>query len=299
MAFFRVGLELKAPLGTPLHSGTLFGHLCWAYRWLKGESSLMKRLERLDSGHPFLISDGFPEGCVPRPVLAPAKGGAEDKRLRRGGWLRLQRFLEIRTRVSHAALNEVSEDLEAAEQGGPVRVAHNTIDRHTGTTPEEGGLYFADEWWPGTAGSRWDVYVSGEMSREELGELFGFMGEHGYGRDASTGRGRFAADVGPAPEGLFEAVGNRRMSLSHGTLTANMKDPRYRLEVHCGKLGSLFASGGPVFKKPLTLLRPGATFQPDGGGPFGELIREACPGRPEIWHNAWHLTVAYSEGAED
>ena len=33
----RVRLELTAPIGTPLASGTLFGHLCWAWRERHGE----------------------------------------------------------------------------------------------------------------------------------------------------------------------------------------------------------------------------------------------------------------------
>lgn len=303
MNYYRVRIELEGPLGTPLHSGTLFGHLCWARRYLDGEEALARWLASLEEGEPFLISSGLPAGLLPRPMLAPVRGRVEEKQIRKRGFLPLSEFLALRSRLSAAAL---AEKLCDAPAGGRFdhRLAHNTIDRRLGTTPEEGGLYFVDEFWPRGApdvDARWDVYVGASLSAGELAELFRRVGRLGYGRDATIGRGRFRAAVEAAPEGLFEAGGRRRMSLSHGSLTPNMARPRYRLEPHFGKLGPVAAAqaGANPFKYPLVLLRPGATFEPADSGPFGELLREVHPSAGFVRHNAWHLAIPYDEPEED
>jgi CRISPR-associated protein Csm4 len=302
MPEYRIEIRLEGPVATPLHSGTLFGHLCWALR-NDSEATLEAWLSGLEES-PFLISDAFPCGWLPAPLLAPARrekpAGFEHmqkaKKLRKAGWLRVQDFLEIRGALSRRALEE---RMGAGQPTPPtvVRTARNSINRLTGTTPDSGGLFFVDEMWP-NADERREIWVSASESAEWLEARFREIGTLGYGADASVGRGRFTVRVEPAPADLFHAPGNRCVSLSHGSLTANMGEPRYRLHTHFGKLGSIYASGGDPFKRPLVLLRPGATFRPEDGGPFGELLHRVHSRRPEVCHNAWHLVAPFTEKQE-
>ncbi len=315
MARYKVQLKLESPLATPLHSGTLFGHLCWAVREGDGEEALEKWLGSLAES-PFLVSAGFPAGWLPRPLLAPGRHAVEpigndgelkqaerDKALRKAAWIHVEDFLAVRDALDESKLlarigTRRDGDGKPEQPRLPAvhRVAHNTIDRLKGTTPEAGGLFYADEWWPEPGVSdRWDVYVECAMDRDRLAQLFNRVGEHGYGKDASTGRGRFTVEVGDPPPGLFDASGNRRLSLSHGSLSANMRAARYKTETLYGKTGPFFAAAEAPFKRPITLLKPGATFEPAGGGPFGELLRGVHPFREEVAHNAWHLSVPYTE----
>jgi len=299
MPEYRVEIRLEGPIATPLHSGTLFGHLCWALR-NDSEDALEAWLRRLEES-PFLISDAFPCGWLPAPLLAPTRRARpatlqqmeEAKKLRKASWLRVEDFLEIRGALSRPVLEN---RLAAGKPPSPeiVRTARNTINRLTGTTPESGGLFFVDEMWPANGECR-EIWVSTAESAEWLAARFQEIGTLGYGADAGIGRGRFTVRVGPAPAALFQAPGNRCMSLSHGSLTANMGEPRYRIHTHFGKLGSMYATGGDPFKYPLVLLRPGATFRPENGGPFGALLRPVHRHRPEICHNAWHLVVPFTE----
>jgi CRISPR-associated protein Csm4 len=90
------------------------------------------------------------------------------------------------------------------------------------------------------------------------------------------------------------------MSLSHGVLTGNMKDPRYRAHTHYGKLGGHFATGSfSPFKYPILMMRPGATFAPDGGGPFGELLDGVHHDKllSALRQHALHLPVYFTEVA--
>ncbi len=307
MHHYRVRLALESPLATPLHSGTLFGHLCWAWRELEGEHSLAAWLDGLGE-KPFLISDGFPAGWLPRPLLAPGPRQAipADARERReflrkikarkqARWIRRDDFLKVRAAVSPAALDERAADAPSLEQ---VSLPHNRIDRRTAQTLEEGGLYYVQERWPRGENAFFDVYIGADLAAERLKRLFEHVGMTGYGRDATWGRGRFRVTAVEEEHELFAFTGNRRMSLSHGSLTPNMLDPLYRAETHLGRLGNWLARCEQPFKFPLLLLQPGATFRPDGDGPFGELLDNVHPSPPDglrIRHNAWHLTVGYRE----
>ena len=330
MPAYRIRLRLCGPLATPLHSGTLFGHLCWAKRLRESEAALVAWLVGLPES-PLLLSDALPHGQLPRPLLQPgdrpesAVGESrldflqrlqQDKKLNKTAFISVTDFLELRTGLSESNLltrlrqrTMVQEKAEPNKQTKSiqrshllslaVRQAHNTIDRFTGTTPETGGLYFMDEEWRRDTAAEMDVYAIGEISREELQKLIDMVGQFGFGRDANLGRGRFSAVVEPADPHLFiHDDGNRRLSLSHGVLTTNMAVPFYKLHTHYGKLGGLYAGGErSPFKYPLLLTRPGATFSPADDGPFGALLTGVHPDHPEIRQNAWHLSLPFTAAA--
>jgi len=314
MADYLVRLTLNAPLGSPLHSGTLFGHLCWALRYQDSEAALNDWLLELPEA-PFLLSDGLPAGWLPRPLLAPPPrfsqqpGEARDefrekleqaKKLRKRGWIRVTDFLALRDGLTETRLAARLDPKTSPPTPRRVRIAHNTIDRHTGTTPDSGGLYFMGEDWFADDARERDVYVRTTLPRERVAGLFSLVGELGFGRDATLGRGQFQASLTEPPSGLFDFEGNRCLSLSHGSRSANMAAPRYKLHTHYGKVGGLYAGGVmSPFKRPLLLCRPGATFAPADGGPFGELLAGVHPHDSSIRHNAWHLTVPFSEAADE
>lgn len=140
------------------------------------------------------------------------------------------------------------------------------------------------------------MYLRWGAEAAQLRSLFHYVGAQGYGQDAGIGRGPFKAEVQEATSsGLLDGAGNRHMSLSHGSLSESMATPRYRVETHYGKTGAIFTASEPPFKRPLVLLRPGATFAPRGDGPSGALPRDVHPFRPEIVHNVWRRSVPYTE----
>lgn len=307
---YLVRIWLTSPLATPMHSGTLFGHLCWSWRYLHGEDSLARWLDGMTE-NPLLLSDALPRGCLPRPLLKPALRDrpmpeselAEFKLLKKRPWISRDSFLKYRSRLDDntllLALRE-DEQKEAAlarqERLVEARLPHNTIHRHTGRTPESGGLYFTDEWWPPGARLEREIFVESSLEPRVLRELFELTGKWGFGKDASTGRGRFDVEsVEPAPADLFDFTGNRFLTLSHGSVSGNMRDCRYRLHVHYGRSGSLYSIGAKPFKYPMTLIEPGATFTPCGGGPYGALLEDVHSAYPKVRHSAWHLVVPYVE----
>lgn len=310
MPHWQVRLNLHGALATPLHSGTLFGHLCWAYREVHSDEALSAWLATLPSA-PFLISDAFPSGFVPKPILRASTRLADPsqaKQLKRLRYIPLSMFQELRSGISEGRLAAKASDTKAAEDMTfEQRVPHNRIDRHTGTTPQSGGLFFTNEFWPSSSeeaqqssekvGDPWEFYVSTDLSATEVDKLFAHVGNGGFGKDAALGRGRFHVKVEEAPKELFEGSGNRWMTLSHGSLTPNMGEPRYRLHTHYGKLGPALANHRSPFKYPITVLEPGSTFSAGSEGPYGEMLMNMHPDEDlqHIVHNAWHLVLPFSE----
>ena len=302
---YRIRIDLRAALGTPFHSGTLFGHLCWAYLDLRGEDALATWLAEMENQRrpPFLLSDAFPASFLARPLTRPKLPGpdlpleqaAREKRKRKARLVRRDDFLRVRTGADADAWGEAAVDARPPELAS-VRHAHNVIDRIRGTTPETAGIWFIDDEWCKEDGTRFDVYVECDHGSALLHELFDYVGDSGYGRDSTYGRGFFVVEGIEEERELGAFQGNRLISLSHGCLTANMKAPRYRRETHFGKLGiRMNARTGRPWKKPILLMQPGATFAPADGGPFGNLLSGVHPDLPEICFNAWHLAIPYRE----
>jgi CRISPR-associated protein Csm4 len=315
MALFRVTIRLEAPLGTPLTSGTLFGQLCWLKREARGKTALEDWL--VDEPSLWALSDGFPSGYLPRPLVRPAPPSEDPKLADRRKILKKREFvtrggfLEIRRAISEDAL---APNLVAIADRR-ARFAHNTIDRRTGSTPETSGLHFLDEDWGHSpppeerreglpegvveAGAERDVYVDAPHgAKHEAEDLFGALGETGYGRDATLGRGRWSVISVKEDRELAAGPKGRLLSLSHGS-AAGLAKLRCRLVAHYGKAGPAVAVQGGVspFKKPLLLAAPGATFSGEAGRRYGALLRNVHPDRPEIVHNAFHVAVPFAQAA--
>jgi CRISPR-associated protein Csm4 len=315
VTLFHVCLRLQSPLGTPLHSGTLFGQLCWTRREYDGEAALDAWLA--DEEQVWALSDGVPAGLLPRPVVTPAPPSEEPKvaddrkKRKKRGYIRREAFVRIRGGVSEKTLGP---HLVAVADRSATFV-HNTIDRRTGSTPETGGLYFLKEDWSFSppdpdraerlpdgqveAGDRRDIYIEApKQDTDDIRRLLSALGENGYGRDASLGRGRWTVESVTEDKELANGPNGRLLSLSHGSAEPDMDDLRCRLATHYGKAGPEVAVGGGAspFKKPLLLTQPGATFKGVAGRRYGALIRGVHPDRPEIIHNAFHVAIPFAEG---
>jgi CRISPR-associated protein Csm4 len=307
MIHYRITVTPLGPRETELVSGTVWGQLAWAVRYLDGEAAFAVWLDG-QARDPWLVSSRMPEGMLPNPLLAPAPEGPgiadldEADRLkayRKAEFIDERVFLKLRDRMGAPALaRAVAERLAGPGDGAHALMsAHNRISRSTGRTPEEGGLFFHDIIVdPPERRSQLFMRTSSPC-REKIEALFGFIGSNGFGANASTGCGHMKFEI-EEEKRLFTGNGNRAVSLSHGTLTPGMGAPRYRQHVHHGKLGGHFASGAfSPFKYPILMVRPGATFTPAGEGPFGELLSGVHhdPELAGIRHHALHLPLLYTE----
>ncbi|MGC9455732.1 MAG: type III-A CRISPR-associated RAMP protein Csm4 [Phycisphaerae bacterium] len=307
MRQYRLQLTLDGPLGTPLTGDTLFGHLCWGMVYNEGSAALGEFLEQMRSNQPpLVISDPLPEGFLPNPVLPASDaqeyermeviaGSQEDvvsahdrlKRIRKQRWLPEKVLSECIDDLSASGLVSAAMEADLAQAPSPAGmkeavVAHNTLNRLTQHTVEEGGLFQLREWFP--AGQvNFTVYILSTLEPGRIRDIFEQGLASGYGRDASTGKGKLI--VGKLDESSWPAAEEPNAGLALGVFAPAEDDPTqgwWRSEVRLGKLGGAWAGEDPPFKFPLTLLTAGSLLGPLRKPYFGRVVDGVHPTRQEV-----------------
>jgi CRISPR-associated protein Csm4 len=313
MIYYRITLTPLGPISgaisEPWASGTIWGHIAWAIRYTEGEKSLQKWIQQQES-EPWLFSSQMPEGMLPKPFLKPMYRKAEKydietlklfKDAKKSVYIREETFLCMRDVMSELALmkSHKSESFEKDINFKSEHLFHNQINRRTGRTPETGGLFVENFKFPQEK-TRFQLFMfANESCQDRLEILFKFIGTSGFGANASTGKGAFQFEISEETR-LFKASGSRAMSLSHGIITTNMENPRYKQHTHYGKLGGHYAAGMySPFKYPILMAKPGATFTPTGKPLYGELLGDIHHDKSLnfIKHHAFHLPVFFTEAA--
>jgi CRISPR-associated protein Csm4 len=261
MNILKFTLRPLSAFATPLAGDTLFGQLGWAARERFGEGRLSELLDGYVDGRPFLVvSDGFPSGLLPRPTAPDFALGLTTIDPARRKQARTYRWLPAGSACQPIArwMNE----LTASEETRPLVLTQNTINRYTGTTGE--GQFAprqVDRSFFG-AEARIDVYalIDERLSADTLRQLLLDVGNHGYGRDATTGRGKFEVEPG------VEAALPQRASHHWLTLAPCQPNPDELVAEGCyyapltrfGRHGNIAAVTAQPFKRPLLMIATGA-----------------------------------------
>lgn len=272
MQTYRLTLRPLSALGTPLAGDTLLGQLCWTLRHQLGNDALTALLQGYTQGQPFaVVSDAMPSGHLPLPSLPSGmwqtSAGSDRKVLKKKRWLPLS---SLREQLSNWQQNAVSDaDLgQSIVQAQP----HNTINRQTGTT---GTGMFA----PYTMGQTWlapgsllDVVIVLDEARLSAGQLQAalvYIGQHGYGRDASIGLGKFelAGEVVPITwDTPAQPAANAWLTLGPSAPQGQGFCPvrsHWHSVTRFGRHGDVAVQSGQPFKRPVLLAKAGSVFWPE------------------------------------
>ncbi|MDN3515854.1 MAG: hypothetical protein NG747_15875 [Candidatus Brocadia sp.] len=289
MAKYKLIITPCAPFQTPLHSDTLFGHICWALRYLKGENEFLKFLKTFDDKNaPLILSSGFPKGFLPMPVLRPLSIVEENElweAYKKGGQTRLDFTMEMKIfkKLSYIEITAIEmlknnlsyyhlytkhlygeillekKDILKTEQ---VEVWHNSKNRLTDRVSE--GKLFAKEDTFYKDDMELCVYVEDTyFGMNGVSEIFDFISRSGYGADKSVGRGSFNYTLVEGWELPESDNPNGFMTLSHyHPKHGDFHDGFYDISTKFGKIGGHWAAGidGGPFKMPVLMLNPGAIF---------------------------------------
>ena len=274
MAFvlYRATLALATPLGTPLAGDTLFGQCCWALREAKGEAELTRRLEGYTRDEPWLIvSDGFPDGHLPKPTLPqyfePPRDPKARKDAKRKRWIPA-----IHANATLPVLLASAVDDAAAYGKAPLTSvqAHNTINRLTGTTGAGAFAPYTTSHMSHAPGQRINVYLVIDEERlpsAEAGQLLIAIGAAGFGRDANIGLGKFSLEDIQASSITAPAIANAFWTLAPCAPQGQGFDRErsyWRALTRFGRHGNAHALAGNPFKTPVLMATTGAVFTPAG-----------------------------------
>jgi CRISPR-associated protein Csm4 len=271
MQTLRYTLRPLSAFGTPLAGDTLFGQLCWTLRHQLGNTRLNELLDGYTTGHPFaVVSDAMPAGHVPLPSVPSSAWSTSEldrKVLKKRRWL------------PTTALNssfgtwqaQAQTDADVATQTERAQ-SHNTINRQTGTTGEGQFAPYAmpQIWFHPAMRFGFDVYVvldDARLSPAEFTTALDYIGQTGFGRDASIGLGKFEREGEPAaPTWTPSTQVNSYLTLGPCAPQGQGYCPvrsTYQVATRFGRHGDAAVQSGQPFKRPVLLAKAGAVFWPE------------------------------------
>ncbi len=300
MQMFRFKIKPLTAFGGAIQGDTLFGQLCWMIRHCEGEEKLKETLQGYTEGSPFaVVSDAFPAGYLPRPALSsewlPALEKIEDrKQAKKKIWLINNAFHESLNCTAGLDISKAEDDSQivskivlsssfTAQKKSLSSSAlmqlhaqpHNSINRQTGTTGEDGfAPYVSDQLWfyPGLYLELYVVLDEKCLTSEKVKYYLELIGKSGYGRDASIGLGKF--ELVDEPQRVESAQPEYSPTLRYLTLAACAPETNTWCATHSfyqpftrfGRHGDALASKGSSFKKPVLMMKSGAMLTPKSAG---------------------------------
>lgn len=321
---YTIDISLKSPIVTQFQSDTIFGHICWAIRFLQWgiPDKLHDFLNAYDNGQPppLLVSNGFPKGYLPKPLIPPITQqeledviGTENRIsdsfkvktikntaiISKGDFFQLQKGKITPLELFKMMFERHQVIVDESRKFQAMVVQHNTVNRIEGKVKT--GLYSQEEVFYDEDSGKFEIYLrTNYFGIDDLQRIFGYIKEQGFGRDKSTGKGYFDIDEIKVGIDLPQCEKpNAFMTLSSYIPTEN--DPTngyYGMLLKYGKLGGLYAKGVPEvgrnpFKKPLIMFSVGSTFYDTGysnGRAYGSLLR-GVHHNDEIRHYAYAFPI--------
>ncbi|WP_289019304.1 hypothetical protein [Desulfobacter postgatei] len=283
MEFYEITIRPDSGFGTSVKGDTLFGHFCWqaAHDPDLLKTSLDTAIEQyarkpfavFSSAVPTNAVQGAPH-CFKRPDiplewflssehLSKKEKILAAKALKGKKWLKGNADLILDATRRNLAADTDFKDNGLAETG---TCAHNTINRMTGTTgkgrfaPFETSVF---RFYPGVLLSLFVLIDPKFLDKDHLVKGMSRIGKFGFGRDASTGMGRFTIiDTCPLPLPDLSA-GDGLYTLApclpeKGRFNQTWFSPFVRF----GKHGDLLAGVRQPFKNPVIMADEGAVCVP-------------------------------------
>ncbi|KEO82572.1 type III-A CRISPR-associated RAMP protein Csm4 [Tumebacillus flagellatus] len=291
-------LHFNSPLLGQLDSDTLMGAMAWAMVRTEGVPALQEWIQRcLDDDPPFVVSNGFPTGYFPKPMLLPLKRtesadkssqlqvARENKRFKNRRWVTNDEFHQL---LQGQPLTNHSVVEPSSYSGTHV---HAVIDRTTGKSLSEHGLY--------------EIHFSGYLAvslyfrlldlnwAQKVDNLLRFLEMEGIGARKSTGHGQFK--ILSHQEYVLPEIQESNGYVVLSTFVPSIRDSqvgRYRVKTKYGKVAEEYSQQGVPFKKPLLMIESGASFHDSTPRTYcGRIVTGITPQRPEVVQFGYGLTV--------
>jgi len=288
MRWCKVKLKANSWLSSEWQADTIWGHLCWALRYLRGERELADFISAYSTMQPpLLVSNGFPDDLLPRPVLPQVPLDLEAELAKQKQQFQRQKDDK---KVSYLNGEEFDRVLKA-ETVYPSWKAKikrrvtlkNQINRVTSSTGAEGANLYPFEEYHCDAIT---IYVKVVDEFESIArELFDYLAKTGYGKRKSVGYG-WVELLGFDPFPGFPSPKDANAFVSLSNFVPRAIDPRqgyWKVLIKYGKLGEEYASSDNPFKRPLLMFSAGSLFYDSPiRDYYGQLVTDLSPSHPEV-----------------
>ncbi|MBS98293.1 MAG: CRISPR-associated protein Csm4 [Oceanospirillaceae bacterium] len=278
---YRITVQPQTPFATPLRGDTLFGQCCWLIRQSAGESALTQLLDGYTDHNPFLVlSDPFPSGYLPRPEVPAHRLGFALADPRERKTQKSQRWLPetaISEPITHWHNHLTTEKNLAkhliGDEGQPLQrnqiQSHNSLNRLSNTTGtgESGFAPFErnQTWYHPKLPLNIYAVADARLSQTQLEQLLHELGQTGYGKEASTGAGKFTITDIARWQWRPHADANAWLTLAPCAPQGLEWQPRqcfYRTHTRFGRHGGQAAMTNKPWKNPILLADTAAVLTP-------------------------------------
>ncbi|UOF92512.1 hypothetical protein LSG31_10340 [Fodinisporobacter ferrooxydans] len=262
-------LQFHSPLVGTLDSDMIMGSMAWALLRCEGEQALQSWIDMCKQGNPpFVVSNGFPTGFFPKPMIPfrkkeqplhkqeQIKEARTNKKLKARKWVSTNLFYEMLngTFVQMPGMDEPRDFIG--------QQIHAIIDRTTGTSLTEGGLYETSyRWFSMNISLYFQIF---DLSWENrIDDLMKYLEYEGIGAKKSIGYGRFRIITKQHMQVRRINNPNGFVVLSHFVPSRDdSTNGFYKIKTKYGRLGEEFSKGVSVnpFKKPILMIEHGACF---------------------------------------
>ncbi len=320
MKLFAITIKPLSPFGTPLKGDTLFGSFCWqaAYDDTLLKGGLKHWIDQYPDKPFLIVSSAFPQVidasetiyALPRPAVpqgwidtddtndcAERLKSRKEKKGRR--WLLVGEDLQITLDWDHLVDDQTLSRRIASAMGMKntdcrfIRQhtrSHNTINRLTNTTGKGFFAPYSMDNFVYLPGMELVVFaLAEEEALTEKNLLTGFerIGAFGFGRDASTGLGRFG--IGECEELTLPRPENPGALLALGPCVPGADEydrAWFQPFVRFGRHGADLLHTGRPFKNPVVMADEGAVFRPKTREQFsrpylGRAVTNISKAQPE------------------
>jgi CRISPR-associated protein Csm4 len=293
MKIYHIKLRVKTGLLTPFQADTIFGHICWVIAHGDGDGALQNFLQPFKDGNPpFVLSDGFPENYLPKPISVDFVV-SEDRRkdIKKIDYLHPDDFNLLIQGKTHEEFKPLPLPDEVLQS---VTSTHNTINRLTNTTSEESGVYSLPE----TVIPKVSIYLKSVDAgwKDKVVSLLKDLSQVGYGRKKSIGKGQFTvAEL--VEEYNFPEIKDANGFVTLSNFCPAKDDPTeglYKTFVKYGKLGEEFTFCGNPFKRPLLMIKAGSVFKTTSPPKayYGRMLSNIAPAKEDsVVHYAYAFAM--------
>ncbi|RZD17169.1 MAG: hypothetical protein EVJ46_02770 [Candidatus Acididesulfobacter guangdongensis] len=327
MNCLKIEIKPTSSFVTKIESDTLFGVFCWNLLYKYGENRLVDLLKNFDK-EPFVVfSNAFFADKLPKPYLKPVMLNDKNvKDIKKTALLDKTDFINLlkdnenkKTALTLTQINDLIRrriDEKQTSKGDNIRggfeenveqttniiIQKNYIDRLGDYSNNK--LFTVEETFysKDTELNIFVKYSTSLITKDEIEEVFNLIGKNGFGKDKSTGKGKFNFSIEeefeekelliPPPDDDF--VLYWIMSLSNGYVENIDKNEllEYKfIQSHAKfpKMGGTAASSDTPFKNPVVLLTPGSTFKPlIKKEYYGNAIKNVFASKyNDYWHSGY------------
>ncbi len=272
--WYKVIFSQVSPLSSDLSSDVVWGHMLWAGRYLFSEDWVREEINKSRIGEGIKVSSLLPyvNGEIFIPNLKVDFSIIKDsavKKYKKIPYIPLSYIMSLRNEFSvrkfvsdiGSIISDIPENLLIKE-----RRLRNSINRKTGTTLEQGGLYGQD-----------GIRLQGDLlfflhwpyTEERLDSILQYIESTGYGAHRSIGYGRLRLKgkerLTDDEVRLFEDdTANAVILLG---LCSPLQDEFdwgkswYSVKMKVGKLGEEYARHKPFYKRPIWFLEEGSVMR--------------------------------------